>query len=320
MLITEFMKYQKTLTATLSTLSVLIGVHCKAQIILDQSQTEWGASPRTGDGPTWGVLAQTFTPKVPGELASVSLWLTRANATETNALLISIADIQDGVPGAQLGHASLTRVHGDFYEWYSVDFLNQSVHLCRDHQYALVLSCPGSFNGLMVGGSVSDTYSLGEAMERFGDGPWQPIQFVPDLEFETYMQVAIDKTPPTISVSTSRRVLWPPTGAMVPVRVSGHITDDECDGSGVDPNSVRYAVTDDDGKVETTGAIPIQSDGTYGFVILLQASRPGGNAEEREYTITVTSRDRAGNTGSASTSVTAPRDTRRPGLHRLYDP
>ena len=172
-----------TLAATLGLFSASF---CDAQIILDQSQTSWSGSPRAQGNTS---LAETFTAGVSGTLAHLDLWLARANAGETNAFLISITDTQGGVPGNQLGFASLTSVHGDYYEWYSIDFLGQSVHLSANHQYALVLSCPGSFNGVLVGASVDDTYTRGEGMERTGVGAWEPITLIHDLEFQTFMVV-----------------------------------------------------------------------------------------------------------------------------------
>jgi hypothetical protein len=156
-------------------------------------------------------------------------------------------------------------------------------------------------------------------MERFGTGPWESIPLVPDLEFQTYMQVATDVTPPSISISTSRTILWPPSGAMVPVKVAGRITDDECDGSGINPSTATYAVTDEYGKLQPTGAIHLQPDGTYSFVIQLQAVRRGTDLDGRHYIITVRAQDRTGNTGSAATCVTVPHnngnDSRRPYLY-----
>ncbi len=121
----------------------------------------------------------------------------------------------------------------------------------------------------------------------------------------------IDVTPPVISVSASRRQLWPPNGAMVPVTVNGRITD-ERGGKGVNPSTAKYAITDSYGELELNGPIHLLSDGRYSFVIPLQASRHPGDPEGREYGITVTAQDRAGNTGFGETSVIVP-PNRRPG-------
>jgi len=132
--------------------------------------------------------------------------------------------------------------------------------------------------------------------------------------------IPMDVTPPVIAVSTSRKQLWPPNGARVPVTVSGRITDDERGGKGVNPSTAAFAVRDSYGEVEPNGPIQLQSDGTYAFVVILQASRHGGDPEGRDYIITVTAQDRAGNTGSAAASVIVPPigvGRVRAGLHAL---
>jgi len=92
---------------------------------------------------------------------------------------------------------------------------------------------------------------------------------------------------------------------MVPVRVFGTITDS---GSGVDPTKVTFSVADEYGIVQPSGPVSLSPDGTYSFTILLQAYRHGGDKNGRQYTITVSARDLAGNLGSASTTVVVPHD------------
>jgi hypothetical protein len=58
--------------------------------------------------------------------------------------------------------------------------------------------------------------------------------------------VPVDTTPPTITLSSTPKVLWPVDGKMVPVTISGTITDT---GSGVNPSSAAYAVQDEYGRV-----------------------------------------------------------------------
>ena len=129
--------------------------------------------------------------------------------------------------------------------------------------------------------------------------------------------VVADSTPPTISISTSRTILWPPTGNLAPVRVKGRIMD-ERGGSGIKAGTAAYAVTDEYGQVQPAGPIELQSDGSYAFVVLLQAARHGTDLDGREYIITVVAQDHAGNTGVATTSVTVPHDKEGPGPKRPY--
>jgi hypothetical protein len=116
-----------------------------------------------------------------------------------------------------------------------------------------------------------------------------------------------DTTPPVISVFTTPKVLWPPNGKMVPVTVSGTITDA---GSGVDGNSAAYAVKDEYGEVQPKGAITLGARGNYSFTILLQASRLGTDLDGRRYTVTVRAKDNAGNGGSKTSVETVPHDQR----------
>jgi hypothetical protein len=114
-----------------------------------------------------------------------------------------------------------------------------------------------------------------------------------------------DTTPPVITLSVTPKVLWPPSGKMVPVTVSGTITDT---GSGVNRNSAAFAVKDEYGEVQPAGAIALGAGGSYSFTVLLQASRLGSDLDGRRYTVTVRAKDNAGNRGSKTSAVTVPHD------------
>ena len=114
-----------------------------------------------------------------------------------------------------------------------------------------------------------------------------------------------DTTPPVITLSATPKVLWPPTGKMVPVTVSGTITDT---GSGVNVNSAAYAVKDEYGEVQPKGSLTLGVGGSYSFTVLLQASRLGPDRDGRRYMITVRASDNAGNSGSKTGVVTVPHD------------
>ena len=114
-----------------------------------------------------------------------------------------------------------------------------------------------------------------------------------------------DTTPPVITLSATPKVLWPPNGKMVPVTFSITITDT---GSGVNVHSAAYAVKDEYGEVQPTGAITLGPGGNYSFTVLLQASRRGSDLDGRRYTINVRARDNAGNSGSKARAVTVPHD------------
>ena len=119
----------------------------------------------------------------------------------------------------------------------------------------------------------------------------------------------IDTTPPVVTVSANPTMLWPPNGAMVPVTISGAITD--C-GSGVNAKTAAYAVRDEYGQVQPSGPMILGMGGSYSTIVSLQASREGSDKDGRQYIITVSAKDIADNLGSASTVVTVPHDQPRP--------
>jgi hypothetical protein len=110
-------------------------------------------------------------------------------------------------------------------------------------------------------------------------------------------------TPPVITLSTTPAVLWRPNGKMVPVNVSGTITDTGCT-----VTSAAYAVTDEYGEIQPSGPVTLGPGDAYSFTVLLQASRVGTDLDGRLYTITVSASNNAGKTGSQAGSVIVPHD------------
>ena len=125
------------------------------------------------------------------------------------------------------------------------------------------------------------------------DDPDTPTVYVP-LSGE-----GIDTTPPTVSVSTTSNVLWPPNHKMVDVVVGGSATDD---GAGI--ASVEITVTDEYGAYNMT--VP-----AFGSTIQLEAWRAGTDKDGRKYTITAVATDNAGNRSMADTIVLVPHDMRK---------
>jgi glycosidase len=117
--------------------------------------------------------------------------------------------------------------------------------------------------------------------------------------------VNIDLTPPAVNVSASPSSIWPPNGRMVPVIFSGIITDNL---SGVDTSTAAFAVVDEYGNVNPNGPVTLGPGGNYSFTVSLQASRNGNDLDGRQYRITVSAKDLAGNLGSAATTITVPHD------------
>jgi hypothetical protein len=121
------------------------------------------------------------------------------------------------------------------------------------------------------------------------------------------LTIRIDTTSPTITVVGNPTTLWPPNGKIVPVTVSGTITDL---GSGVNTSTAVYAVTDEYGILQPSGSVAVGPSGKYSFTIQLEASRRGDDPTGRHYTINVRAKDNAGTSGAASADVSVPHDRR----------
>lgn len=111
-----------------------------------------------------------------------------------------------------------------------------------------------------------------------------------------------DTTGPIVTASAPA-TLWPPTGLTIPVRVQGTMTDA---GSGVDPTTARYSVTDEYGLVQPAGSIVVGAGGAYSVDVPLVASRNGTDVNGRTYTILVRVKDNAGTEGSTTVIVVVP--------------
>jgi len=116
---------------------------------------------------------------------------------------------------------------------------------------------------------------------------------------------AFDTSPPVVTASATPKSLWPPKGQLVAITISGTITDT---GSGVDPSSAIFAVNDEYGQIQPAGPITLGAGGAYSFIVTLQASRLGNDHDGRQYVITVSAKDNAGNLGSGNVVITVPHD------------
>jgi len=152
----------------------------------------------------------------------------------------------------------------------------------------------------VVAGSSASTQISGEGMNSAN---LRVLDNAGNISSLVSQPVNIDLTPPAVSVSASPSSIWPPNGKMVPVTVSGTITDNL---SGVNPSTAAFAVVDEYGSVHPSGIVTLGPGGSYSFTVSLQASRNGNDKDGRQYMISVSAKDFAGNRGSAATTVTVP--------------
>jgi hypothetical protein len=134
-----------------------------------------------------------------------------------------------------------------------------------------------------------------------------------DVAFEAVFQdrtrgivlaLPVPTPPPVVTIRATPATLWPPNGRLVPVTITGTITDA---GGGVNASTAAYAVTDEYKLVQPSGHINLVN-GSYTFTIQLQASRNSNDTDGRQYIISVSAQDNVGNTGSAATGVLVPHD------------
>lgn len=124
------------------------------------------------------------------------------------------------------------------------------------------------------------------------------VDHLGNIEEEKSITIDIDKTPPTLTVTASPNILWPPNHKMVNVKIDGSAVDEV---SGI--ASVVITVKDEYGIYNMT--VP-----GFGSTIQLEAWREGTDKDGRMYTITAVATDMAGNQSTATTVVIVPHDMR----------
>lgn len=163
-----------------------------------------------------------------------------------------------------------------------------------------------------VDGGAAQTYS--GAFNVGGDGihsvEYWSVDKADNEESHHTISIKIDGTPPVITAAADKTEIWSPNHKMVPVTLSGKMTDNL---SGVDPNTAQFWVVDEYGKVQPSGAITLNADGTYSFTIDLEASRLGQDKDGRTYTVYIKCLDFACNPTTVTVVITVPHDQRGGG-------
>jgi hypothetical protein len=152
-------------------------------------------------------------------------------------------------------------------------------------------------------GQTGHTYGF-YSVARDVAGNLESIAAAPDA----VTTILADTEPPSISVAASPSTLWPPNGMNVPVNISGVMSDE---GSGIDRASITFVVVDEYGSHQPSGSVILAANGSYAFIVPLEAARRGNDVDGRLYTIAIRAGDVAGNQVSSSTTVIVPHDIER---------
>jgi hypothetical protein len=179
---------------------------------------------------------------------------------------------------------------------------------------------PGAADGATVGAITISTEGTGQSASGTA------IDNADNSTSTTVGGINIDKTPPTVAVTTSPSTLWPPDHKLVNVAFVITVTDAL---SGVVPGSILKVVVTSNEPVASLpapaaiGPLTIATDGKSGTVsgnVSLPAERLG-NGTGRIYTITVTAADAASNSAIGTATVTVPHDQgTTPQGHACGDP
>jgi len=110
----------------------------------------------------------------------------------------------------------------------------------------------------------------------------------------------VDTTLPSLSLTLSPTVLWPPNRRMIPVRVTWRASD------ACDPAPRVSLVSATSSEPDTTAILRNASQGSTGAIIPLRAER-SEKGPGRVYTLTCSATDASGNRSSAVGVVTVPR-------------
>jgi uncharacterized lipoprotein YddW (UPF0748 family) len=127
-----------------------------------------------------------------------------------------------------------------------------------------------------------------------------------NVEAAQSLTVKIDQTAPTVSLSADPSVVWPPNGKTVTVAING---------AGADAVSglaeVSYVVMDEYGSQLSIPARSLKgASAAWADQLVVEARRRGYDLDGRVYQVVATLVDVAGNTATATATITVPHDQR----------
>jgi len=229
-----------------------------------------------------GTLTPTCTPAsgslFPVGTTSVSCSATDASGnTGTGTGSIKVVDTKPPVV-TRNGPATVTVEAGTAYTdagATAVDIVSGNV----------AVTVAGTVNTSAIG-SYTLTYSAKDAANNTGTA--------------TRTVTVVDTQAPVISDSANPAVLlWSPNKVMTPVTISGTIKDATL-------VKTTFAVVDEYKKVQPSGTVTVAANGTFSFVVSLEAYRDGSDADGRVYTVKVTATDAGNRSTTVSTIVLVP--------------
>ena len=154
---------------------------------------------------------------------------------------------------------------------------------------------------VQLGVDSTAPYSMDWNTVAWADGPYSIVARAEDLagnQAAARVSVAVlnkrDETPPRLTLTTLQDTMLPPNGKMVAVSFSGTAFDDVST-----IRTVWFTVRDEYGRVQPAGYTVVQN-GRFFITTFVEASRRGHDADGRQYVLTVTASDAAGNRTSAT--------------------
>ena len=167
------------------------------------------------------------------------------------------------------------------------------------------LSATDDFSGVAntfynVDGGATQTYSGTFTISAPGQHTVQfwSVDNVGNTEATLMVEVKIDGVAPVVSASANPSTA-PKRPQPVTVTISGSATDAV---SGI--GNASFNVIDEYGVTQPSGPVTIQLNGSYSFNLVLPATKQGNDKNGHLYTIVVTAIDQAGNSASATTTLT----------------
>jgi len=201
-----------------------------------------------------------------------------AGLTGTKSLLVTVVDTKPPVI-TRNGAATVTVEAGSAYTdagATALDIVSGNV----------AVTVSGSVNTSALG-----TYTLTYTAKDAKNNSAIPV---------TRTVTVVDTQAPVISDTANPAVLlWSPNKIMTPVTISGTVKDATL-------VKTTFTVVDEYKKVQPSGTVTVAANGTFSFVISLEAYRDGTDADGRVYTVKVTATDAANRSTTVNTIVLVP--------------